>query len=146
MALALAVAAPASAHVSVVPTLLPSGAETTLAIELPSLRPGQQPTALTVSGQGVRELSSRRVGRIGEETRWRVRVLVESSPGPLDLVLVARYADGGSVPVLQTLTVVPRPAEPGSDAPVVPLVAGLAALLAGTLAFFYFKKKSRAAC
>jgi hypothetical protein len=132
--------------VSVRPSLLPSGTETTLAVELPGLRPGQQPTALSVSGQGVQELSSRRVGRIGDETRWRVRVLVETEPGPLDLVLVARYADGGSVPVLQTLTVVPATEQPASGAPVVPLALGFAALVLGTLAFLHFKKKSRAAC
>lgn len=131
---------------TVLPSLLPSGSETSLAIELPSLRPGQHPTALAVSGQGVRELSSRRVGQVGDETRWRVRIRVETPPGPLELVLVAQYADGDSVPVLQTLTVVPRPAKPGSGAPVIPLAAGFGVLLAGTLALFYFKKKSRAAC
>ena len=142
---ALALAAPAAAHVHVLPSLLPSGAETTLAIELPSLRPGQRPTALAVSGQGLQELSSRRVGLSGEETRWRVRVRVEAAPGPLELQLVARYADGRSVRVPQTLTVVPAAAEPDSGTPVTPLAAGLAVLVAGTLAVVYFKKKSRAA-
>ena len=132
---------------SVLPSLLPSGVETTLAIELPSLRPGHQPTALTVSGPGVQELSSRRVGRFGEETRWRVRIRVETPPGPLPLLLDARFADGRSVPVLQTLTVVPRTAERDSDgAPVVPLAAGFGVLLLGTLALLHFKRKSRPAC
>ena len=129
---------------SVLPSLLPSGAETTLAIELPSLRPGQRPTALAVSGKGLRELASRRVGQSSEETRWRVRVRVEAAPGPLELALVARYADGASVRVLQTVTVVPAAAEPGSGGLSLPLALGFAALVAGTLAFLYFKKKSRA--
>lgn len=144
--MALALAAPAAAHVSVLPSLLPSGAETTLEIELPSLRPGRQPTALAVSGQGLEQLSARRVGPSGGETRWRVRVRVDAAPGPLALALAARYADGGSVRVVQTLTVVPAAAEPDSDPPVGTLAAGLAALVAGTVAFVYFKKKSRAAC
>ena len=147
---ALALAVPAAAHVHVLPSLVPSGAETTLAIELPSLRPGQRPTALAVSGRGLQQLSSRRVGRSGEETRWRVRVRVEAAPGPLELVLVTRFADGASVRILQTLTVVPAAAEPRSGPPAAALAAGLAAglaaLVAGTLAFVYFKKKSRAAC
>ena len=144
---ALALAGPVSAHVSVRPSLLPSGVETTLAIELPSLRPGYQPTSLAVSGPGVRELSSRRVGRLGEETRWRVRIRVDTQPGPLALVLDARFADGRSVPILQTLTVVPGTAERDSGgAPVAPVAAGFAALVLGTLALLYFKRKSRPAC
>ena len=75
-----------------------------------------------------------------------MRVRVEAAPGPLELALVARYADGASVRVLQTLTVVPPATEPGSGPPLAPLAAGLAALVAGTLAFVYFKKKGRAAC
>jgi hypothetical protein len=129
----------------VLPSLLPSGAETTLAIELPSLRPGQRPTALAVSAPGLQELSSRGIGRSGQESRWRVRVRVEAAPGPLELALVASYADGGSVRIVQTLTVVPAAVEQDSRAPLALLAAGFAALVAGSLAFLYFKKKSRAA-
>ena len=143
---ALALAGPAGAHVSVRPSLLSSDAETTLAIELPGLRPGHQPTSLAVSGPGVQVLSSRRVGRLGEETRWRVRVRVETAPGPLALTLVAGYADGRSVPIQQTLTVIPGTADRDSGAPVLPLAAGLAALLLGALGLLYFKRKSRLAC
>jgi hypothetical protein len=147
---ALALATPARAHVSVRPALLPSGTETTLTIEIPGLRRDHDPNALTVSGPGVRMLSSRPAGRLGQESRWLVRVRVETEPGPLPLELVARYPDGESVPVLQTLTVVPAVAAsgqgPGSGAPVLAIAVALAALLAVVGVLFHFRKKSRAAC
>ncbi len=100
----------AAAHVSVLPSLLPSGREVVLRIELPGLRPGFEPTGLDVTGDGISTLTTAQSGRIGEESRWRVRVDVATPPGPLELLLVARYADGRSITVRQTVTVVP-PAE-----------------------------------
>lgn len=144
--LALLLTGPAAAHVSVRPALLESGEEAELRIELPGLRPGQGPTALDVSGPGVRQLSSSRSVRLGEETRWHVRVQVNTQPGPLPLVLLARYSDGRAVTVRQTLTVLPATAEQDSGTPILALTVGLVALLAGVVSLLHFKKRSRADC
>jgi hypothetical protein len=146
--LALLLPAPALAHVSVRPTLLVAGAETLLRIELPALRPGQNPTALDLSGPGVSQRSSASAGRLGEESRWRVRVRVDSEPGPVPVVLHARYADGQTVAIRQTLTVVPPEASRDSGTSrllIAGLVAGLLVAVIGALALFNFKKKSRSA-
>ena len=143
---ALLLAGPAAAHVSVRPALLESGRETLLRVELPGLRPGQEPTALDVSGPGVRELTSELSDRLGDESRWRVRVRVETEPGPLPLVLLVRYSDGRSVTVRQTLTVIPARADEGAGAPTPAIAGALAALLAGTVALLLVRRSRRRAC
>lgn len=122
-------ASEALAHVDVSPGLLESGEEVELRVELPELRPGAVPTGLEVRGPGVRQLSSRADGSAGEETRWRVRVLVTAEPGPTEIVLRALFADGRPVDVRRTVTVVPAAAAEGP-----PLVAiGAAALALASL-------------
>ena len=128
----LATAGTAAAHVEVRPGLLESGREVELRVELPELRPDAAPTTLEIAGEGVRQLSSRPAGRAGEETRWRVRVLVTASPGPTTLSLRARFADGRSVVVRRTVTVVPAsgPADTGTRvAAIAAAVVGLGAVL-----------------
>jgi hypothetical protein len=143
--LALALPVAALAHVNVRPTLVVRGEETQLRIELPDLRPGRAPTRLDVSGPGVEQVSSSAIGLSGPESRWRVRVRVTTEPGPLPLLLHARYADGRTVRIGQTLTVVPRGASAGSGPPWL-LLGGIGAglvLAAGTaFAALNFKKKS----
>lgn len=124
---ALVAASGAAAHVDVRPGLLESGEEVELRVELPELRPGATPTGLEVLGDGVRQLSSRADGRSGEETRWRVRVLVTAEPGPTQIVLRALFADGRSVDVRRTVTVVPT-RDDGDGAPVVAIGAAALAL------------------
>ncbi len=153
----LVLAGTAVAHVSVTPALLESGRETTLRIELPELRPGLAPSALEVSGTGVRMLASSPTGRIGEESRWRVRVHVESEPGPLELALRIRYADGGSVTVRQGMTVLPKRAEASSSLPTLAVGGAMVALLMAIASVLLllrrgrrgradFKNESREAC
>lgn len=152
----LVLAGTAVAHVSVTPALLESGRETTLRIELPELRPGLAPSALDVSGTGVRMLASSPTGRIGEESRWRVRVHVESEPGPLELALRVRYADGGSVTVRQGMTVLPKRAEASSSLPTLAVGGAMVALLVAIASVLLlrrgrrgradFKNESREAC
>ena len=126
----LLLAEAARAHVSVRPGLLESGRTTTLRIELPELRPGQPPSALDVSGSGLRMLESSSAGRLGEESQWRVRVAVETEPGPLDLVLSARYPDGRSVVVRQPVTVLPaRSTATSSNWPVIAVILGALGLI-----------------
>jgi hypothetical protein len=140
----------ALAHVNVRPTLLVSGRETLLRVELPDLRVGRPPTGLDVSGPGLRQLSSSAPGFLGQESRFRVRVRVETAPGPLPLLLLVRYGDGQTVRIGQTLTVVPPDAVGDSGTPVLLWVGiGAGVLVAGgvgALAALNFKKKSRAAC
>jgi hypothetical protein len=108
--LALVAAAPAAAHLSVTPGVLESGEETTLRVELPAFRPRLLPSALEISGEGLQMLSSRPSGQFGGESRWFLRVRVDAVPGPLQLRLLVRYADGHSIEVAQTATVVPSSA------------------------------------
>jgi hypothetical protein len=131
VAVTVALLGPAAvgAHVDVTPGLLESGEEVELRIELPQLRPGEPPTAVDVLGAGIRQLSSRADGRRGDETRWRVRVAVVAEPGPIELVLRARFEDGRSVDVRRTATVVPAaPDEGPPTAAIAVAVAGLAGL------------------
>jgi hypothetical protein len=121
---------PAFGHVSVSPGLLEQGRATTLEIELPELRPGKPPTTLAVSAPGLGGLASSSAGRVGEESRWRVRVTVDAEPGPLVLTLAARYADGRSVVVRQTVTVIPARSDSASSWPIAAALAGPAILAA----------------
>jgi len=141
--LALLLAPAAAAHVSVRPALLFSSREALLRIELPGLRPGQDPTRLEVSGPGIRQLSSERSGGLGEESRWRVLVRVETPPGPLPLLLRARYADGRSVQARQTLTVLPARDSGGSGISTLALGAGIVGLLAGASALLLVVRSRR---
>jgi hypothetical protein len=125
---ALAAAGTAAAHVEVRPGLLESGREVELRVELPELRPDAAPTGLAVAGDGVRQLSSRPAGRAGEETRWRVRVLVTAAPGPTTLRLQARFADGRSVVVRRTVTVVPPSGSDDTGTPVAAIAAAVVGL------------------
>lgn len=124
----LATAGTAAAHVEVRPGLLESGREVELRVELPELRPDAAPTTLEIAGEGVRQLSSRPAGRAGEETRWRVRVLVTASPGPTTLSLRARFADGRSVVVRRTVTVVPPSGSGDTGTPVAAIAAAVVGL------------------
>ncbi len=132
---ALLLPAAGLAHLEVTPALLESGRDVDLSVELPELRPGELPTSLTVSGDGVRQLRSRAAGTFGRETRWEVRVHVGAAPGPTELVLRAGFADGDTVEVRRIVTVVPARA----DADGLPVAAaalaafGLAALVAAAV-------------
>jgi hypothetical protein len=99
--------AAAAAHLVIEPGLLEAGRDVDLQIEVPELRPGEPPTSLTVSGDGVRQVRSSAVGTFGRETRWEVRVHVAAAPGPTELLLTAGFADGSTVEVRRTVTVVP---------------------------------------
>jgi len=139
---ALLLAGAGGAHLSVTPGLLESGREATLRIELPELRPGLRPSALDVSGPGVRLLESSREGRLAQESRWRVRVDVATAPGPLKLRLRARYADGLSVTVTQSMTVLPAAgaAATRSSWRGLPAAAVVLALLGACAAIFLVRR------
>ena len=126
--LMLLAAPTAAAHVDVRPGLLEAGADVELLVELPGLRPGEPPVALDVRGPAVEQIASRADGRVGVDTRWRVRVAVVAPPGASQLRLVASFADGEVVEVSRAVTVVPA-----ADADAVPLPA-VAAAAAGLLA------------
>ena len=140
---ALLVPLPAAAHLEISPGLFESGADVDLRIELPELRPGDAPTSLEVSGDGVRQLRSRAAGTVGRETRWEVRVHVAAAPGPTELLLRAGFEDGSTVEVRRVVTVVP----PRGDEDRLPVAAAaLAALgLAGLLAAAVFLRRPRRA-
>ena len=121
-----ATAEPARAHVQVQPGVVAQGEVVELQVELPQLRPGPAPTALELEAPNVEVLSTRLVGSAGAETRWRARVRAVGPPGAVPVVLRALYADGRSVEVDQTLTIVPAAVE--QDFPWPAAVAG--ALLA----------------
>lgn len=139
----LALAGATLAHVSVSPGLLETGREATLQIELPELRPGPPPTALDVFGPGIRTLESTSVGRLGEESRWRVRVRVLAEPEPLALSLRAGYEDGRSVTVRQTVTVLPASAAAESARPVLAAAAAGLALVAMLAAMIVLRRRRR---
>ncbi len=124
--LALSPGEPASAHVDVRPRVVEQGAIAELRVELPQLRPGPAPTALEVTGDGIDVLAVSLEGTQGPETVWAVRVRVAGPPRQAQLVLRAVFADGESVEVDDTLTVVPAPA----DDPFPWALAGAGAVLA----------------
>jgi len=115
----------ALAHLEITPGLLESGRDVVLRVELPELRPGDLPTSLAVSGEGVRQLDSEAAGAFGRETRWRVRIHVGAAPGPVELLLTAGFADGSTVEVRRGVTVVP----PNGDDDGLPLAAAAFAAL-----------------
>ena len=66
----------------------------------------------------------------GPETVWTVRLRAKGPPGETPLVLRAVYADGRSVEVDQSLTVVPAPEGSGFPWPAVVVGSLLAAAFA----------------
>jgi hypothetical protein len=116
--LALLLTEPAFAHVDVRPRLVELGAATALRIELPRLRAGAPPVRLEVSGDGVTQLAGALNGVARGETRWVVRIRADGEPGVVPVVLRATYADGLSVEVDETLTVVPAENESGFPWPI----------------------------
>ena len=126
--LALLPTDPAHGHVDVRPRLVEQGKEAVLLIELPQLRAGPPPETLKVEGEGLEVLSTRLQGMAGPETVWSVRVRTDATAGRLLLILRAVYADGASVEVDDTLTVVP-PSETSSF-PWIVVVAGVLLALA----------------
>ena len=91
--------------------MLVQGQVADLAVELPQLRPGPAPTALELEAPRIEVLSTSLAGSVGAETRWRARVRALGPPGAVQVVLRAIYADGRSVEVDRTLTVVPAAVE-----------------------------------
>ncbi|MCP9484693.1 MAG: hypothetical protein MSC30_02440 [Gaiellaceae bacterium MAG52_C11] len=127
-------------HLSVRPGLLESGREQTLEIELPELRLGRRPSALVVSGPGVRMLARNLTGRRGEESRWRVRVDVQTEPGPVVLLLRAEFTDGRSVTLRQAMTVLPASDPPASSRPGLVAGIGVLGLLTGGAALVLLRR------
>ena len=129
--LALLITEAASGHVDVRPRLVEQGTATELRIELPPLRAGPAPERLEVEGDTIEVLSTRLQGVAGPETVWSARVRTDAPAGPVLLILRALYADGASVEVNDTLTVVP-PSE-ASSFPWAGVVAGVLFALAFAL-------------
>jgi hypothetical protein len=106
-------AEPVAAHLNVQPRLIEQETVTELLVELPRLRPGAPPERLEIDAAGLEVLASRLREVVGGETRWDVRARTDAPPGTLALVLRAGFADGETVEVDDTLTVVPRkPSDP----------------------------------
>jgi hypothetical protein len=139
--LTLVVTPAARAHVDVLPRLLEASEETTLRVELPRLRPGPPPTELDVAGTGVRQLSSEAAGLAGVESRWRARVRVEAEPGPLTLLLRARFTDGRLVVVRHAVTVVPARSDEGSSPVLLASVAVVSVAAVTALALLFARTR-----
>jgi hypothetical protein len=132
---------PASAHIVVRPDLIELGETVELQVELSRLRPGSPPETLELEGAGLEVLSTELEARVGAETRWRARVRATGSPGVVPIVLRAVYADGRSVEVDQSLTVVPESKEAGFPWPAA--IAGvLLAVAAAAAALFLARRKA----
>ena len=131
----MSAAEPAYAHLDVRPGIVEAGPAVDLVVELPSLRPGPNPVALEVEGEGLEVLSTRLVKAVGGDTLWSARVRVDSEPGPLPLLLRAVYADGRSVEVGQALVVLPgeESSDPFPWPAAVLVVAAAIALAVATL-------------
>ena len=127
------------------PRLVEPGEVTELRIELPQLRPGAPPGQLELEGRGLEVLSTRLQAVVASETRWtaRVRTDANAEPGPLPLVLRAVYADGESVEVKDSVTVVP-PDRADDEFPLAG--AALGALVAVALAAAALLFARRKAC
>jgi hypothetical protein len=132
---ALALPAAAAAHLKLSPGVVEAGRATELVIELPPLGTSAS-EGLAVEGPGVETLSTRAAGLFGADSRWRVVVRIEGEPGPVPLTLRVRLADGRTVDVAQTVTLVPgRPEAAGRNWLAPALAAAVAAgLAAGGLA------------
>ena len=121
---------PAYAHVDVRPGVVEAGRAIDLLVELPLLRPGSNPVALEVEGEGLEVRSTRLVDATGGETVWTARIRVDSDPGQLRIVLRAVYADGRSVEVDQVLIVLPGEEKVEDGFPWVAVVVGMTAAMA----------------
>jgi hypothetical protein len=128
--LAVSAVEPAYAHLDVRPGVVEAGRAVDLLVELPSLRPGSNPVALEVEGEGLEVLSTRLVDAVGGDTLWTARVRVDSDPGQLPLLLRAVYADGRSVEVGQALVVLPGEEESSDSFPWLAAVLVVAAAIA----------------
>lgn len=117
---------PAWAHVDVRPRVVEQGKAAELRVELPRLRPGPAPEALELSGDGIDVSSVRLSGTAGPETVWAVRLRAEGPPRQAQLLLRAVFADGASVDLDESLTVVAAPPQE----PFPWAAAGFGALLA----------------
>lgn len=131
--MALLLTEPLFAHVDVRPRLVEQGVATAIRIELPRLRPGAPPVRLEVEGDGVTVLASTLAGPVRGETVWNGQVRVDAESGVLPVVLRAVYADGRSVEVDATLTVVPPEEESSFPWPVAVVGVVLAVSVAGGL-------------
>ena len=132
---------PAYAHLDVRPGVVTAGQAVDLVVELPSLRPGPNPVALEVEGEGLAVLSTRLVDAVGGDTLWTARVRADSDPGKLPLVLRAVYADGRSVEVGQALVVVPGEETVEDGFPWVAAVVGVTAATALAAAAFLLARR-----
>ena len=141
-ALALALSAgPAPAHLNVQPRLIRQETVTDVVVELPRLRAGTPPEQLEVEAPGLEVLSSRLRDIFDGETRWDVRLRAEGPPGTLALVLRAGFADGETVEVDDTLTVVPP--EPSDPFPWAAAIVGTSLAVAfATSALFLVRRKA----
>ena len=132
---------PASAHIVVTPDLIELGQTVELQIELSPLRPGSPPETLELEGAGLEVYSTELEARVGAETRWRARIRATGSPGALPIVLRAVYADGRTVEVDQSLTVVPASEEAGFPWAAT-MVGVLLAVAAAAAALLFARRKA----
>jgi len=150
--LALLLAQPALAHVDVRPRLVEQGKATQLRVELPQLRAGPPPVRLEVEGPGVTVLNSSLQGIAGAETVWNVRVRVSPAVPAGDLLLVLRafFADGKSVEVDGSITVVPgveeAPQEASGAFPWLGVAIGVTLAIALAASVLLLARRRRSAC
>ena len=132
---------PAAAHLNVQPRLIEQAHVTDLLVELPLLRPGAPPERLELEAAGLDVLSTRLREVVDGETRWDVRARTNAPPGTLTLVLRAGFADGETVEVDDTLTVVPP--EPSGPFPWAVAIAGsLLAVAFAASALYLVRRKA----
>ena len=141
MVLATLSADPAYAHIVVRPDLIELGETVDVEVELSRLRPGLPPGMLELEGAGLEVISTELKARVGAETRWRARIRATGSPGVVPIVLRAVYADGRSVEVDQSLTVVPASEEAGFPWPAA-IVGVLIAVAAAAAALLLARRKA----
>jgi len=131
--LALLLTEPSLAHVDVQPRLVEHSTVTELRVELPRLRAGAPPERLEVEAPGVEMLASTALGAAEGETLWSVRIRVSPTVPAGNLLLVLRgvFANGESVEVDGSITVVPGAEKtPAGSFPWVAVVAGAGLALA----------------
>lgn len=162
---ALALAAPAGAHLTLRPPSLTAGEEVLLTIDLPNERQATMTGASVTMPSGVELLEAPSAGGWtgvvrGDEARWTggrlpqgavasftVRVLATGEPGPAAFSAEQLYADGETVGWQTTVSVLPPP---GPSAPSEQhlgraVVAGLAglALVGASLAALHRLRRRR---
>ena len=130
-ALALTLAAPALAHVTVLPPYVEDGQRTTLVFSAPNERPPHAVVALTVTVPAGIELSPAPAppgwlltlsprkatwngGRTGPRQvgRFQLAASTRLEPASVTIRAVQRYSDGATVPWEIPLTIVPAPNPP----------------------------------